>query len=329
MIAAFFAAVLGLCAELGMGKLGVVALDGTKVAASASKSANRTEDRLRTMAAETVAAHAASDAAEDDLFGQDARGDEVPGDAWSPRRRDERIAAALASLTRKRAAAAAQRDKTEGEHLADAAAGRRRGRHPAAARMSRWPGLPWSRPRPRSRRRSTTGTRGTPRRWPRLAPGCATRRGGRPASSGGSARRRRSWRRPGSGRPRPRPGRGKQKNRAGPGPVGNVTDPDSRLMPVRGGGFIQGYNAQVVTTEDGLIIATRLTGTTGDATWLEPMMTDAEDAAALITATAPASPATAAAATVTTTAAEGRSGCSWPTPGTAPKPTSPSPARTG
>jgi Transposase DDE domain len=55
-------------------------------------------------------------------------------------------------------------------------------------------------------------------------------------------------------------------------------------MPVRGGGFIQGYNAQVVTTEDGLIIATRLTGTTGDSTWLEPMMTDAEDAAALITA---------------------------------------------
>ena len=30
-------------------------------------------------------------------------------------------------------------------------------------------------------------------------------------------------------------------------------------MPVRGGGFIQGYNAQNVATADGLIIATQLT----------------------------------------------------------------------
>jgi predicted trehalose synthase len=34
----------------------------------------------------------------------------------------------------------------------------------------------------------------------------------------------------------------KEKNRKGPGPVRNITGPDSRLMPVRGGGFIQGYN---------------------------------------------------------------------------------------
>jgi len=40
--------------------------------------------------------------------------------------------------------------------------------------------------------------------------------------------------------------------------VRNITDPDSRLMPVRGGGFIQGYNAQNVTSSDGLVIATSL-----------------------------------------------------------------------
>ena len=43
-------------------------------------------------------------------------------------------------------------------------------------------------------------------------------------------------------------------------------------MPVRGGGFIQGYNAQNVTSEDGLVIATRLTGDTADTRWYEPMI---------------------------------------------------------
>jgi transposase len=66
-VAGFFAEVLVLCARLGMGRLGVVALDGTKVAASASKAANRGEKRLRELAAEAVAAHAAADAAEDEL----------------------------------------------------------------------------------------------------------------------------------------------------------------------------------------------------------------------------------------------------------------------
>jgi hypothetical protein len=70
--------------------------------------------------------------------------------------------------------------------------------------------------------------------------------------------------------------------RKGPGPVRNLTDPDSRLMPVRGGGFIQGYNAQNVTSEDGLVIATGLTGDPVDCPWFEPMVRAAEDAAALI-----------------------------------------------
>jgi transposase len=67
--AAFFTEVLILCARLGMGRLGTVALDGMKIAASASKAANRTQEGLRKLAAEAVAAHAAADAAEDALFG--------------------------------------------------------------------------------------------------------------------------------------------------------------------------------------------------------------------------------------------------------------------
>src|SRR5580704_9571883 len=110
----FFAQVLVLCARLGMGRLGVVALDGMKIAASASKSANRAEEGLRKLARERVAAHAAADAAEDAVFGAGVRGDEVPEDAWSPRRRDGRIAAALAGLKAEREAAeAAERAKAE------------------------------------------------------------------------------------------------------------------------------------------------------------------------------------------------------------------------
>lgn len=76
------------------------------------------------------------------------------------------------------------------------------------------------------------------------------------------------------------------------GPVRNITDPGSRLMPTRNG-FIQGYNTQNMTSADGLIIATELTQDTGDTEWFEPMLRQAEDAAALIGAhqPPPASPA--------------------------------------
>src|ERR1700739_379017 len=75
-VQALFAEVLVLCARLGMGQLGMVALDGTKVRADASKAANRTRERLEKLAAQRVAAHARTDAAEDSLFG-DRLGDEV------------------------------------------------------------------------------------------------------------------------------------------------------------------------------------------------------------------------------------------------------------
>src|SRR5579871_2131289 len=78
----FFAEVLKLCARLGMGKLGTVALDGMKIAASASKAANRTEDTLVKLAEEAVAAHAAADAAEDELFGAGRRGWRWPRRTW-------------------------------------------------------------------------------------------------------------------------------------------------------------------------------------------------------------------------------------------------------
>src|SRR3984885_14639701 len=76
--AALFAEVLVLCARLGMGKAGVVALDGTKTGANASKDANRTEEGLRKLAEDLAARHAEEDAADDALFGEGRRGDDDP-----------------------------------------------------------------------------------------------------------------------------------------------------------------------------------------------------------------------------------------------------------
>ncbi len=112
----------------------------------------------------------------------------------------------------------------------------------------------------------------------------------------------------------------------------NITDPDSRLMPVRGGGFIQGYNTQNVTSEDGLIIATEVTGTPGDVTWFEPMAAKAEAAAEYIAARQP--PATTAPDTTssdtTSTAAPGTScACGTTAPGTGSTAAAPGTGSTG
>src|ERR1700722_12925016 len=128
----FFAQVLVLCARLGMGKLGTVALDGMKIAGNASKAASRTGEALARLAAETVAAHAAADAAEDELFGEGRRGDEVPGEAWRPRAGDSGTAGALASLKADREAAAAAEEARARAYRDRRAAGRRAGGSPGA-----------------------------------------------------------------------------------------------------------------------------------------------------------------------------------------------------
>jgi hypothetical protein len=50
----------------------------------------------------------------------------------------------------------------------------------------------------------------------------------------------------------PAAGTGKKKKK--PRPVRNVTDPDSALVPVRGGGFKQGYNCQDAAADDRLML---------------------------------------------------------------------------
>jgi transposase len=62
---------------------------------------------------------------------------------------------------------------------------------------------------------------------------------------------------------------------AGPGPGDqiNLTDEDSRIMPVAGGGFEQCYNAQaVVTTDSLLVVAGEVVQAANDKQQLEPML---------------------------------------------------------
>lgn len=88
---------LALCAEAGLAKVGVVAIDGTKVAANASLKANRTRARVEAEVAEMFSGAQAKDAEEDDLFGE-GRGDELPGELADPRQRAARLDQALRRL---------------------------------------------------------------------------------------------------------------------------------------------------------------------------------------------------------------------------------------
>ena len=73
-LAGVFGEVLGLCARAGLVGLNIVAIDGSKIAANASREANRDYERL---AREVIEDARRIDAEEDERFG-DRRGDELP-----------------------------------------------------------------------------------------------------------------------------------------------------------------------------------------------------------------------------------------------------------
>ena len=74
-LAGLFGQVLGLCAEAGLVRAGLIAVDGSKFRAAASDAAIRSYEEI---AAEVLAEAARIDAAEDERYGP-ARGDELPG----------------------------------------------------------------------------------------------------------------------------------------------------------------------------------------------------------------------------------------------------------
>jgi transposase len=195
-LAGFLVESLKLCAAAGLVRLGVVALDGTKVAANAADRANHTLAKLEAEVAEILRQAAEVDQAEDRQHGP-ARGDELPAELTSPTGRLARLQAAKALLD----ADAAERQRRYQQRVAElAAAARAKGKQPRAPIKPR-------------------------RRDEAPKPQATT----------------------------------------------NVTDPDSRLAHGRNG-WVQGYNAQAVTTCQQVIVAAELTQQTSDLQQLRPML---------------------------------------------------------
>src|SRR5919198_3457993 len=82
-----FGQVLGLCADTGLVRVGVVAVDGTKVQANACERATRDYEQI---AREILEQAAEIDAREDEQFGE-RRGDELPPAVGTPEGRQPRL----------------------------------------------------------------------------------------------------------------------------------------------------------------------------------------------------------------------------------------------
>jgi hypothetical protein len=273
---------LVLCARLGLIRLGVVALDGTKIAANAAKAANRSESHLRELARTWLDEAAAADEAEDAEHGE-ARGDELPAGLRDRSGRKQRIRAALEQIAQRKAEQAEDRAQADavGEAYAAsmaadtprrgmppkttdpvvAAAGRlERERRRAAAQIADWQvradaaaqrgrRLPGKPPAPVEDQRLVKRARAA------LEQAQATQ-----AAAAAAAAAARTQAAPQTG-----PDDGQTKIKA------NLTDPDSRVMPTRNG-WIQGYNCQLSVSADQIILAVRATTETGDDALFKPML---------------------------------------------------------
>jgi transposase len=127
-LAGLLVASLKLCAAAGMVRLGVVALDGTKIAADAADRANRTHAHLEKQVAELLAQAAEADRAEDRQHGT-AQGDELPRVLAGRAERLARLQRAKALLV---AEVAARRQRYQQRVAELAAAARARGQRPRA-----------------------------------------------------------------------------------------------------------------------------------------------------------------------------------------------------
>ncbi|MBA2660929.1 MAG: IS1182 family transposase [Bradymonadaceae bacterium] len=202
-IEALFVEVLVLAGEMGMLKLGTVALDGTKVHANASRHsalsyehANKIEAQLRAEVGELMALAEAADQADV------PDGMSVPEELARRDARLQRIAEAKAAIE---ARAKERFAHQQAEHQAQIKA-----REDKAKRTGRKP-----------------------------------------------------------------PGRPPEPPSAGPRPTDqvNLTDADSRIMPVAGGGFEQAYNAQAaVATGSLLVVCNDVVQAANDKQQVEPML---------------------------------------------------------
>jgi transposase len=191
-----FVQVLRLCQEAGLVKLGIVALDGSKVAANAALDANRSYEDIEKEVRQMLADASQVDVEEDALFGPERRGDELPEGLGRRVERLERLQEAKARLERESAekAQAAQEHVAQRQTAEVATGKKKRGRKPGMLETV--------------------------------------------LAVEGKA---------------------------------NTTDPDSRIMKTRQG-YVQGYNAQAIVSQDQIIVAVGVTQEANDVQQLKPML---------------------------------------------------------
>jgi transposase len=264
-LADLFGEVLGLCRAAGLVRVGVIAIDGTKVAASASRAANRSYEQI---AREILEEARRIDEAEDERYGE-ARGDELP----------ERL------RTREGRRAALREAKRELDGERDG-----RGDYQQAPAGEPLVGLDLDRERLVN---SEQGRRGWLREGRRRLDELR-RQQARPIARSRAERLRESKRRlveahrvelesnaayeayraRGVMKDGRRFGRPADPHTPPPVPSGtiNTTDHDSRIVRTQGQPAIQGYNAQAAVNENQIVVAAELTVASPDFGHLEPMV---------------------------------------------------------
>jgi transposase len=238
-----FVQVLRLCKKAGLVKLGHVAFDGTKVAANASKhkamSYKRMQEEEKRLEAEVKALLAKADEAdgsEDAQYGVGQSPEDVPDELQRREARLTRIREAKAALEQEAAEARAEELREQAQAHREKAADDTLApdqRKGAATRAAKR----------EEKARSLAGDDDAP-------------------PSGGSAVHdlpHHCIQTERDGSPKPKAQR-------------NFTDPESRIM-VKGGEFLQGYNAQVaVDAEAQVIVAVAVTNEPTDVGHLAPML---------------------------------------------------------
>lgn len=251
-MAGLFAQVLALCVGQGLGRFGVIAIDGTKIKANAAKSKTFSLKHLRKLAAAEFEKAAVTDAAEDAASTPGA-GDDLPPGFGPGSDRKARIQAAINDLESLIEAENTPEIEKFTKRLAKAEATLAAIQARTAARM---------------KRRAQAAAAGKPLVGRRPDPDSAEAREARYGVEFAKGLLARAVAKTGEETTGVSPAGGRLLKR-------NTTDPQSRLMKTRNG-FMQAYNAQVVTADDQLILAVDATDDVNDVHQLIPMMAQAE-----------------------------------------------------
>jgi len=269
-LAGLFGQVLGLCAEAGLVRPGVVAIDGTRMAGNASRESTL---RFEEIAREILAEAKAIDEAEDELYGEE-RGDELPEQLCTREGRAEFFRRAR----EQRASQGAGDQESDGsatqpepvpdpemeyefdtERIVARTQGRQGWSREARRQLEQ---RRWQQPDHVSRSRKTrlllAAQRLEDERDAVIAANEAYehyRATGRDATGRRLGRRPKPWVAP-----------------AVPDGVVSVTDPDTQRIKANLG-YVQGYNAQAVVDEGQIVLAAEITNTPGDFSNLDPMIT--------------------------------------------------------